>query len=395
MRGVRKMGILGDLTGKRFGKLTVVSFQSISEKGRSLYLLKCDCGNSKILPNNAFAGSGRTRSCGCMMRKRSSKRGVMKTGILGDLTGKRFGRLTVISFQNLSEKGRRMYLLKCDCGNSKILPANGFAGSGRTRSCGCLLKNRPHALDISGRRFGLLIAVSRQENSRLWICKCDCGGEKLVVKSHLVFGMTKSCGCLMRLRPNQRKTKWTPELLLLIGTDTDAEIERRTGINKTTIRKKRIEMGISLPEKKCYLCGSVCTGPRPGARYGRDMKIFCSKGCRQSERISRKHAEVQDVISEMTGELERRLGGRKFVSTKMARQYVGETYGVWKPIKSFNSWINDGLLVDGSTIKLPHTMDRRLISICTDDIDAFIAATKRWRKLTDLQTQEKEQCPLS
>ena len=50
---------------------------------------------------------------------------------LNDLTGQRFGRLTVL------ERTELKWLCKCDCGNKKIV-AGGHLVSGDTKSCGCL-----------------------------------------------------------------------------------------------------------------------------------------------------------------------------------------------------------------------------------------------------------------
>lgn len=54
--------------------------------------------------------------------------------------------------------------------------------------------------DLSGRRFGRLTALSFAGVSRcwseLWRCRCDCGREILAYKGHLLSGHTKSCGCL-------------------------------------------------------------------------------------------------------------------------------------------------------------------------------------------------------
>ncbi|HEV3223934.1 MAG TPA: hypothetical protein VGZ90_13690 [Puia sp.] len=55
--------------------------------------------------------------------------------------------------------------------------------------------------DITGVRFGKLIAISRQSkkiNNRsrtFWTCKCDCGKIKIIDLDHLQSGHTKSCGC--------------------------------------------------------------------------------------------------------------------------------------------------------------------------------------------------------
>lgn len=60
------------------------------------------------------------------------------------------------------------------------------------------------ALELSGKRFGRLVVLSRRENSvspggvihATWLCKCDCGGETVVQSNVLISGRKKSCGCL-------------------------------------------------------------------------------------------------------------------------------------------------------------------------------------------------------
>ena len=55
-----------------------------------------------------------------------------------DLTGQKFGRLTVIRFDH-SQNGRKYYLCQCDCGNLKTVSSHSLK-SGNTKSCGCLHK---------------------------------------------------------------------------------------------------------------------------------------------------------------------------------------------------------------------------------------------------------------
>jgi hypothetical protein len=56
--------------------------------------------------------------------------------------------------------------------------------------------------DISGQRFGRLIAIKRVESNKKyqsrWLCKCDCGSEVVVYAYCLKNGNTKSCGCLKK-----------------------------------------------------------------------------------------------------------------------------------------------------------------------------------------------------
>lgn len=52
-----------------------------------------------------------------------------------DLTGRKFGRLTVIKYADSNNQGRR-WLCKCDCGKEKIIHAKNLRRG--VRSCGCL-----------------------------------------------------------------------------------------------------------------------------------------------------------------------------------------------------------------------------------------------------------------
>ena len=56
----------------------------------------------------------------------------------------------------------------------------------------------PRAIDITNQRFGKLTAIKRAESKSgktYWLCKCDCGNEKIVQTSHLRTGSITSCGC--------------------------------------------------------------------------------------------------------------------------------------------------------------------------------------------------------
>lgn len=53
-----------------------------------------------------------------------------------DLSGKRFGRLTVIGIDDRNTK-KTYYFCQCDCGNVKSIRSDGLT-SGTVKSCGCL-----------------------------------------------------------------------------------------------------------------------------------------------------------------------------------------------------------------------------------------------------------------
>lgn len=53
-------------------------------------------------------------------------------------------------------------------------------------------------LDLTGQRFGHLTVLRPAENigkKTAWVCRCDCGREAVVKTYHLRCGHTKSCGC--------------------------------------------------------------------------------------------------------------------------------------------------------------------------------------------------------
>lgn len=58
------------------------------------------------------------------------------------------------------------------------------------------------AKDLQGARYGRLIVVSyaglNNSGKSAWECKCDCGGVKVVMATQLLHGRTRSCGCLLK-----------------------------------------------------------------------------------------------------------------------------------------------------------------------------------------------------
>jgi len=113
-----------------------------------------------------------------------------------DLTGQRFGLLTVIKRQQNDKHGTAKWLCKCDCGKTKSVSSSNLL-KGHTKSCGCLLKSK--ISDLADKRFGKLVVIERTKNNSrgdtMWLCKCDCGNESIVTGRSLKSGATKSCGC--------------------------------------------------------------------------------------------------------------------------------------------------------------------------------------------------------
>lgn len=117
------------------------------------------------------------------------------------MIGEKFGKLTVIGIYGKKNKhGRMHYLCKCSCGNEKVV-SRGNLRSGHTKSCGCLThRASPRRVDLSGKKFGSLTALTfltnNDKGTTIWRCQCDCGNYTNVSYNNLISGNTKTCGCL-------------------------------------------------------------------------------------------------------------------------------------------------------------------------------------------------------
>lgn len=61
-----------DITGQKFNRLTVLSFNRTNKQGQSYWNCLCECGN-KITTRRNRLFCGATKSCGCFNKERASK----------------------------------------------------------------------------------------------------------------------------------------------------------------------------------------------------------------------------------------------------------------------------------------------------------------------------------
>lgn len=130
-----------------------------------------------------------------------------------DLTGQRFGRLTVlkqIETPPFMTGNSRWYQCRCDCG--KVIDVRGNSLKQGQRSCGCLRDKNPIP---AGQRFGRLVVLEKvaapagKNFERAWYkCRCDCGAVVVKAGHHLKSGGTKSCGCLQSENGTRNLSNW-------------------------------------------------------------------------------------------------------------------------------------------------------------------------------------------
>lgn len=155
---VINMARIKDLTGMKFNRLTVVSFSHTDKHKKKKWNCICECGNETKLITSQLTNNY-VKSCGCLQKEkaRDSIKNIIPKENFVDLTGQKFGRLTVIS---LSERkySHRHWLCKCGCGNKRSV-REGYLKTGRTKSCGCYNrevsseKNTKHGQSHQDKKF--------------------------------------------------------------------------------------------------------------------------------------------------------------------------------------------------------------------------------------------------
>ena len=111
-------------------------------------------------------------------------------------------------------------------------------------------------IDITGQKFGRLTVINQDGISKWgdarWLCKCDCGEEKVIAGKSLRGGYTKSCGCLRR-EITGNKNKLIPGL---------ASMKNKMALYKRSAKNRGLKWNLNeeqfkkITQKDCYYCGA-------------------------------------------------------------------------------------------------------------------------------------------
>lgn len=112
-----------DLNGRKIGKLTPI--ETIKYKNKLCWKCLCDCGN-EFIGTTSQLNSEKVKSCGCL-----------KNDKFNELVGKKFGKLTVISFVKRTKYRETIYNCLCDCGNNKNIFQKNLVRN-KDANCGCI-----------------------------------------------------------------------------------------------------------------------------------------------------------------------------------------------------------------------------------------------------------------
>lgn len=122
-------------------------------------------------------------------------------------------------------------------------------------------------LELVGKRFGNLTVISRAENNpkgnTQWNCKCDCGGEKVVLGYDLTHGRTTTCGCKQYLvgKPSSKR-------ISLVG-------QRFGKLTVVSLNEEKSKNGILVWNCLCD-CGNSFTARGGNLKTGKATHCGCS-----------------------------------------------------------------------------------------------------------------------
>lgn len=119
------------ISGKKFGKLTAVKVVPKGEKSIRSWLCKCECGATPIVTEQNLLRGISTQCATCRNRANGKK-------CVKDLTGMKFGILTVVKRTDKNKSGNVQWICKCDCGETTVVSSSNLLRN-HTVSCGCVI----------------------------------------------------------------------------------------------------------------------------------------------------------------------------------------------------------------------------------------------------------------
>lgn len=237
--------------GDKFNKLTVLEREENTTGGKAQWLVQCDCEdhNELIVPSNQLT-SGKTKSCGCLVRDRNKGKEIFRKNPLYSRWGTMIQRCTnenVINYEYYGGRGVEVHQAWIDSftefrdyiksihpdylellalkyqidrietngnyepGNIRLVTVSDNAKNRRPQQGPTLSRytpgvNNKKRLNLTGQVFGELTAlepVGSNSMGVVWRCSCSCGNEKEVAAKLLVNERVKSCGHLKSVSPTK------------------------------------------------------------------------------------------------------------------------------------------------------------------------------------------------
>lgn len=166
----------------------------------------------------------------------------------------------------------------------------------------------PNFQDLTGNKYGRLTVIKRAENVgklTAWECVCECGNSVKVIGGHLKNGHTKSCGCLAQEERKKTRHGMTGKRLYRIWQG----MKNRCGNENTIYYDRYGGRGISVCDEweksfEAFMEWSTKNGYKDDLSIDRidNNKGYSPENCRWATKEEQANNCVSNVVLRHNGE---------------------------------------------------------------------------------------------
>lgn len=261
------------IPGAKVGRWTLL-YELPREGKIRKWRCRCDCGTERDVRDRNLR-YGASLSCGC------ARNDAAVSANAHHLEGMKFGELTVLEKAEAPNQRGVHWRCRCSCGTECVISGTMLVNGRKTRCSSNLHQKRYAFSDVTGQRFGSLVALAPagyndKRGSVVWRCRCDCGNEVDVSYNNLQYSNQKSCGC----QKKEHEQKLQTFLTHVAGTSIDMLKSKKIPTDNTSgyrgvylIRGKYVAKIVF--QKKQYFLGTYdCIEEAAAARAEAEKLLF-------------------------------------------------------------------------------------------------------------------------
>lgn len=113
------------------------------------------------------------------------------------IIGSTFGKWTILSDAGRDKKSNRIVKVRCSCGFERINRLGILKKSISTQCKQCFLKEYNFLPDLTGKKLGSSLVLEKTiphyTGATQYLCKCECGTERIVFAWRLLKGLSTKC----------------------------------------------------------------------------------------------------------------------------------------------------------------------------------------------------------
>jgi endogenous inhibitor of DNA gyrase (YacG/DUF329 family) len=167
----------------------------------------------------------------------------------------------------------------------------------------------PASIDLTGKPFGLLVAESQARTARGrrgWLCRCACGGVKIVETAKLTGHIVRSCGCLEATNRITIGDHHPAAPVAINCPGCGRALDAHPNTVYCSLRcKARVRRGWT-KERYCRNCGVVYYLAEGQSR----KRVYCSDECETVASSALAYARRNGTLGEQLATVKSELEGR-------------------------------------------------------------------------------------